>query len=67
MVGYGGVAIVSPSWTNLGKEHSIFWFVTLDCGYEPKKRELKTEKNMKIQDSVPGNGVNLAHCNTRFL
>ena len=40
MVGNGRIAIVPPCWTNLGKEHSVLWFVTLDCRNEPERAEL---------------------------
>ena len=45
MVGYSGVSIVSPGWTNLGKEHSVLWFVALDCRDEPEQATFKEEKN----------------------
>ena len=40
MVGDGRITIVPPCWTNLGKEHSVLWFVTLDCRNEPERAEL---------------------------
>ena len=42
MVGYGGVSVVPPCWTNLGKEHSVLWLVALDCRDEPEQAEFES-------------------------
>ena len=47
MVGNGRIAIVPPCWTNLGKEHSVLGFVTLDCRDEPDQVEIRIRGNKK--------------------
>ena len=48
MVGYGGVSVVPPCWTNLGKEHSVLWFVALDCRDEPEQAEFESSPTSQI-------------------